>query len=654
MEVSVKRTVRIVWLLAALTCVSASVETLANTTAGAQTRSFDEVSKAAAAARDAGRVEEAAQLYRQGVQMRPEWAEGWWYLGTMAYDANKYEEAAPAFRKVTELTPALGTAWTFLGLCEYEQRDYGDALLHLEKGRAIGVGDDRELERVANFHIAMLRTQAGAFPEARQMLEQEFSAGAMPAQAQFVLGLIVLRIPLLPENIDPGRDGLVAEAGRLAAESAGSDLKRPAVVFAPLLERFPRTPYVHYAYGMALAAAGREADAKEEFQSELAISPESEAAKLGVGVPSEFPRISAKGAAELAAYYGARGANASTNEMGGDAWNRALANFAAKKYDDAIVDLTAVVKQRPDFGTAWAMLGLCEFTRKQYDNARVHLEKGQALGFGGSAESVRGARYHLGVLLIRDGEFERAAALLVPQAEGATLAKEIQFALGMALLRIAGLPEDVPASERAVVERAGEASILLYNSKYDLALPMLKKLAAENPSIPFLHYAYGTGLSSLSQFADARRELLDETKISPKSELPYLSLAGIELKLKRAEEALGYAQKALQLAPQSAEGRYVAGRSYLELDKFDEAISELETAARMAPSSAEVHFQLARAYAKAKQPEKAAQERETFARLNALLEERRSRQGNQAYGAAHGGADLPSGGMQGAAAEQPH
>lgn len=611
-----------------------------------QNASFEELAKSATAAREAGNVQQATEDYRRAVQLHPDWTEGWWYLGTMAYDADRYAEAVPAFQKVVTLAPTMGMAWNFLGLCEYAQKKYEDALAHLEKGKSLGDSDDRDLARVAHFHLALLQIRKGDFADGKSVIAAEFSQGEIPAQAQFALGLAMLRVPLLPEEVSPSKDGLVQEAGKLAAQSISAGEKDFTDAFPALLRKFPDTPFLYYAYGEALAANSRAREAVAAFQKEAEILPHSEIAKISPSALTNADATVKTGInAEIAKYYGAEGTDAAQTGME-DSWNLALQDFALHKYPDAIRDLTAVVQAKPDSGTAWAMLGLSEFELKQYDNARIHLQKGQDLGFGGSAESVRDARYHLALLLIRDAEFDRATSLLVPEADASTLAGEIRFALGMALLRLPRLPGEVPVGERSLVERAGEISTLLYSSKYDLALPKLKQLLVEYPRTPFLHYAYGTALGSLSQFPEAQKQLLAETGISPKSELPYLSLAAISLKLKHPEDALPYARRALELAPHAAEPHYFLGRCYLELDKYEEAITELEAAARMVPSSAEVHFQLARAYTKARMPEKAARERETFTRLNALVEKQRSLQGNQAYGAAHNAGDFANAGMR--------
>jgi tetratricopeptide (TPR) repeat protein len=129
----------------------------------------------------------------------------------------------------------------------------------------------------------------------------------------------------------------------------------------------------------------------------------------------------------------------------------------------------------------------------------------------------------------------------------------------MALLRMPLLPDQVDPSKITLVQSAGEIAALLENSKYDQAYPKFQVLLREYASIPFLHYSYGTALAALSQFDEAETQLRAELQISPRSELPYVSLASVALKRHPPAEALPSAQRAVQLAADSAESHYVLG-----------------------------------------------------------------------------------------------
>ena len=697
-------------------------------------RTFEDLEKSATAAREAGRIEDAVHDYQRAVEIRSDWEEGWWYLGTLQYDADRFAEAITALEKVTQLDPANGPAWNFLGLCEFETHLYETSLLHLQKGQELGTGDDPEISRVARYHLALLLTRNGEFEKASAMLASTFG-DQPPAQAKLAFGLILLRVPLLPQEVDPSQDALVQAAGETASLLARGDSTRTLDSFRALLAKYPRVPYLHYAFGTALASAARNGEALLQQQEEVKISPQSalprieisslelrsrnpwgalRAAEMAVQLEPNSPAVhralaqsllalgqKEKAAAELGTSNAlapgklvresrivqryaiqsaampesvhtaanpakspsfeeisrqATAAAAAGNPDGAiriyqealqlhpewddGRWNLAMLAYSAGHYPEAIVALKACVSRRPEHGTAWAVLGLSEFEIKDYSNALIHLQRGQDLGLGGSKESVQLARYRLGVLLNRNAEFDRAAELLAPEAGPGPLAEKIQFALGMALLRISVLPDEVDSSKRSLVLSSGEIAALLQDSKYDAVFPKFQALILQYPGVPFLHYAYGTALEALSQYGDAESQLRQEILISPKSELPHVRMASIALKMHRPADALPSAQRAVELGADSAEAHYLLGRSCLEVGQREKALQELETASKIAPGSPEVHFNLAKAYAKANMPEKAEQERATFARLNALAELQRSRHGSQSYSGSHDKTDF--------------
>src|SRR5947209_5618432 len=64
---------------------------------------FDRIAKEAAAAREQNRVDDALQLYKQAVKLKPGWNEGWWWLGALQYDLDRYPDARDAFKKFIAL-----------------------------------------------------------------------------------------------------------------------------------------------------------------------------------------------------------------------------------------------------------------------------------------------------------------------------------------------------------------------------------------------------------------------------------------------------------------------------------------------------------------------------------------------------------------------
>jgi tetratricopeptide (TPR) repeat protein len=612
--------------------------------------SFDAAAQAASAARDAGHTDEAIENYRRAVAIRPGWQEGWFYLGTLQYAVERYAGAIPAFQKLTQLAPSIGAAWNFLGLCEFETKDYANALTHLEEGQKLGAADDPEIARVSKYHLALLLNRTGDFDRATAMLVSAFGESQFPAQVKLALGLALLHAPVLPQELNPSKEALVHAAGEIAAPLAQGDSATALAAFPQVLKDYPDTPYLHDSYAKALAAAGRDKEALQQRQEESRIEE-----KLA---PEKAQRR-----VQIARIYAIESADVHTENAESDAgtlWNQAMSDYASGRYSDAVAALKIWVERRPadrktNDGTAWAVMGLSEFELRDYDNALIHLQRGQDLGLGGSPDAVRLARYRLTILLNRGAQYENASRLLAPEANSGSLAAEIQFALGIALLRMPLLPAEVPPQQHALVQNAGEIAILLQDSKYDQAFPKLQQLLKDYPATPFLHYTYGLALASLSQYDEAGPQLREEARISPASELPYILLASIALRKNNAADALPSAERAVQLAPQSAKAHYILGRACLELGQEEKALHELEAANKINPGSLEVHFNLAKAYSKAKLPEKAKEERVIFAQLNAIAEQQRSLTGNQSYGAASNSMELSpaSASPQKSPAEQP-
>jgi len=624
---------------------------------------FEAAAKSAAEARDAGRKDEALRDYKRAVEIRPDWKEGWWYVGTLEYDQDRYAEAIPAFQKLLQLEPRAGMGWSFLGLCEFETKDYQNSFEHLKKGQTLGDADDPEISLVAKYHLALLMIRSGQFEAATGLLGATFGQGQISPQLKTALGLAVLRVPLLPDEVDPSKDGLLHAAGEAESQRVKGDPAKALELFYALASGYPNSSAAHSALARALQTAGHKDEAAREFASANKLAPEKfqveseiahvfphrDSSKTGNGTgksQEQFENLS-RGAAEAQAggqldlaIRDLQEAVELRPDWDEGRWNLAMLCYSTAKYPKAITALKSWIERNPNFGTAWAVMGLSEFELKDYDNALIHLRRGEQLGFGGSAESVRLARYHLGLLLIRSGEFDEATRTLAPEAASGSMMKQIEFALGLVLLRMPFLPEQVENSKRSLVQTAGQISSLLQESKYDQAFPMFEGLLKDFPEAPFLHYAYGTAFAALSQYDEAETQFRAELKISPKSELPYVRMASLELKRRRPLEALNFAQTAVKLSQASGEAHYLLGRASLELGQEEAAVRELETASKLSPGSPEVHFNLAKAYAKAKLMDEAEQERAIFARLNALAEEQRSHSGSQSYSGSHSSAEL--------------
>ncbi len=235
-------------------------------------------------AREAGMVDDAAELYRRALALRPKWGEGWWYLATLLYDLDRYKEASAAFRETTRLLPKTGAPWIMLGLCEFQLELYDEALQHLRQGRQLGIGDNKELVRVARYHEAMLLLRRGEFESAQRSLAAQASDGLSSENLIIALGLAVLRMPVLPKSIDPAyRDReLIRRVGWAELQFAQKNLGDAQQEYERIVADHPKTPGVQYGYGRYLVANQNEEAAVAAFLREIEISPQHALARFQI------------------------------------------------------------------------------------------------------------------------------------------------------------------------------------------------------------------------------------------------------------------------------------------------------------------------------------------------------------------------------------
>src|ERR1700678_131896 len=237
--------------------------------------SFEDASQRAEAVLEKGDIPAAIYSYHQALLQRPGWQEGWWYYGSLLYDNNQYSQAVHALRRLTALNAKLGGAWALLGLSEFETRDFGHALEHLQRAKNLGFGDTRSLADVADYHLAILLNLHGDSDRARSLLSSLLLRGVNSEDMQVGLGMSLLRVPLLPSQLDPAKDAVIHAAGDIAAFLARKQHDQADSAFRQLLVKYPSTHFAHYAYGAMLASRGQEDLAKAEFREETVLTPDS-------------------------------------------------------------------------------------------------------------------------------------------------------------------------------------------------------------------------------------------------------------------------------------------------------------------------------------------------------------------------------------------
>ena len=236
---------------------------------------FESAVKVADEARIAHRLDEAIESYKNAVRIRPKWSDGWWYLGAIHYEKDLYPEARDFFSKLVALEPGRGPAWVMLGLCQFKTREYDRSLASLERGYSLGLNDNKELLSVVIYHSALLYVRLGEFEiafDALRKLERYDNQKIIEA-----FGLIMLRMPLLPNEIPADKREAVLLAGRAGGSMAARQIDASRQAFDELLKRYPDDPNAHYSFGVFILSQDAET-ALKEFRQAQTLNPNHHAA----------------------------------------------------------------------------------------------------------------------------------------------------------------------------------------------------------------------------------------------------------------------------------------------------------------------------------------------------------------------------------------
>jgi predicted Zn-dependent protease len=196
-------------------------------------------------------------------------------------------------------------------------------------------------------------------------------------------------------------------------------------------------------------------------------------------------------------------------------FHRSLVDLEEDRYDEAITELTEVVKLEPDVSSGYLELGRALVHRQRYEEAlpvlRTAAEKNPASGM---------AHYELGLALIKTGEWEAS----LPEMQAAVVctpnSSQLHFYLGAVYLRLEHIPEATTEFEKSLKI---EPDHFLANLKYGemlfrdgdpkAALPKLLQAAKKDPNSAEVHAVLADAYDKLGQPQNASRERAKATQL---------------------------------------------------------------------------------------------------------------------------------------------
>jgi len=235
---------------------------------------FDDLAFRAAAARDQHNIPLAIDLYGQAEQLKPDWAEGWFYLGLLEYSSNGYKAASDAFNHFLQLKPGAAPALALRGLCEFETSDFDNALRDLEESVRNGAADDPHNEQIIRYHFAQLLTRAGRFEDAVAQYRFFVAHRIEDPDLLVGLGLAAMRIQAMSGNVPPANREFLQAVGTAGYTFLSGDSEGASQRFDQLFALYPKVPELYSFYGNLLFQHSPE-QAIQQFRSAVALAPDN-------------------------------------------------------------------------------------------------------------------------------------------------------------------------------------------------------------------------------------------------------------------------------------------------------------------------------------------------------------------------------------------
>jgi tetratricopeptide (TPR) repeat protein len=237
-----------------------------------QPAQFEDLVARAAAAREQGNLPLAIDLYGQAEQLKPDWPEGWFYLGLLQYLSDRYAPAIDAFNHALALQPNSAAVMALRGICEFETGAYDDALRDLDQAVKGGAANEPHNEPIIRTHYAELLAHAGRFQLALIQYRTLASKQVDDPDLRLGVGLAGMQSTTLPEDVAHGDRELYTAVGNAGYAFLSDDSQTADTLFSKLFEQYPTTPGLHFFYGTLLSMRGAEL-AIPQFQGEVAIAP---------------------------------------------------------------------------------------------------------------------------------------------------------------------------------------------------------------------------------------------------------------------------------------------------------------------------------------------------------------------------------------------
>ena len=556
---------------------------------------------------------DAAEAFEVGLRIRPDLHNGRLFLGISEFNLNRIEKAAATLEKFRAARPDDFQGHYYLGLCMIALERFREAEISLLQARRVEPRNAEALYHLASAYLGLARQENAN----RDVLRTRYEAAVREI-----------------ETVDP-RSYRIPQLRAAYYQANGEPIKAREEL-ERLLAGSPKIRGLHYTLGCIYVESREYENARQQFEAELRLDAPYPRTHLQLahtfielGQPDravpllEIAKQAEPSSGVVWVEVGRAQKALDRHDLAAAAFQRAI--DAGERKSSVYYQLAMELRRSGKAAESAAALRQSQQLRSQENvlpgstaEQADPIEQGKAaLNAGRFAdaealfqrawkESSRcDALFYAGLAGQRAGKATgaivafRSAAECNPSLLGAHLALAEAYSERRDDSRALAAYETVlkVAPRHAGALRAAAGLYLRHqmNEKAAIALEILVEL---EPGDVQARADLGAAYAATSQFDRAETQFRTALRIDPGVPSALTGLANLRLREDDSSEAIQLATKAIELAPNAYEPRYVLGSACMLAGRYEKAAGAFEAAVKVGGSDPEIYYRMATVYAK--------------------------------------------------------
>lgn len=540
---------------------------------GRAAESLQDLMDKAREAQLAGKSDQAADLYRAALRIRPHWGPAESGLGQISLIQKNYQEAIELFSQALRDDPSLVDAYLFRGIALFNLQKPDQALPSLERFYRLRPNDPE-----IHYFLAGTYNALGNYSKASEYYAAQLEVTPERAELWYFLGQCLLNIPRRMKTIllsEPqGKYFLSLLYAQEVAEKG--DVNVAERDFREAIKAAPANPEAYVNLGNLFLGEGKHSDAKVQFQEALRRAPHNCRALEGLGdvelVMGDIP-------ASIGQYAKVAGAT-----------DACIEEPLPVNLGMSPTDFVARLKALSEYAAAakWKLAATFELSR-----LKGHAPGAEQLGV---AEALN---RHPGGDASNRAREPQPCSSAIPDRQWLS-SPQVDLFLANCLENRGDLRGATKALTAAEARSNGnlETAYWIFRLYMRIAQGVFVELANRSPESYLLSEVRAESLELQGSDVDAEKEYRKAIASSGSDPIPLIEFGRFKCKQNELDDAIEILKQALGRAPHNAKANDLMGEALFMKGEHANAIPYLQNAITADPGNEDARIRLAQSQAK--------------------------------------------------------